>query len=281
MPHKIFITLLTDFGTADYFVAAMKGVILSAHPDAVIVDISHEIPPHDIATSAFTLLACYRDFPPGTIHVAVVDPGVGSTRRPIAIIAEGFTFVGPDNGLFSYILDRELHARVFRLSIETYFRPSPSTTFHGRDIFAPIAAALASGVTIAALGEEVSDPVRLEAPARCKRASDGVWNAAILHIDRFGNCVTNVARDEFPGDPVALRIEIGDHTISRLLRCYADAAANAGELFAIWGSAGFLEISAYCDSAAQRLRASRGSSVRVTIGAQPNLTDEDQQAGPH
>jgi S-adenosyl-L-methionine hydrolase (adenosine-forming) len=267
MPDKTVITLLTDFGTADYFVAAMKGVILSTHPAAEIVDISHEIPPHDIATAAFTLLACYGDFPPGTIHVAVVDPGVGSTRRPIAITAGGYAFVGPDNGLFSYILDREPDARVVHLSKETFFRPSPSTTFHGRDIFAPIAGALASGVTISALGEEISDPVRLEAPARCERASDGVWNAAILHIDRFGNCVTNVARAEFPADPVALRIEIGEHMVSRLLRCYADATGSAGELFAIWGSAGFLEISAYCDSAAQRLRASRGSRVRVTLAA--------------
>jgi S-adenosylmethionine hydrolase len=265
MPHKTVITMLTDFGTADYFVAAMKGMILSAHPDAVIVDISHEIPPHDIATAAFALLACYRDFPAGTIHLAVVDPGVGSARRPIAITAGGYDFVGPDNGLFSYILDREPDARVFHLSNETFFRPSPSTTFHGRDIFAPIAAALARGITISALGEEISKPVRLEAPARCERASDGVWNAAVLHIDRFGNCVTNLSRDELPEDPVTLRIEIGGKMISRLLRCYADAAGNAGDLFAIWGSAGFLEISAYCDSAAQHLGVSRGSPVRVTL----------------
>jgi S-adenosylmethionine hydrolase len=267
MPDKTVITLLTDFGTADYFVAAMKGVILTAHPDAVIVDISHEIPPHDIATAAFTLLACYRDFPAGTIHIAVVDPGVGSTRRPIAITAGGYDFVGPDNGLFSYILDHEPDARVFYLGKETFFRPYPSTTFHGRDIFAPIAAALAGGVTISTLGEEISNPVRLDAPARCGRAPNGVWNAVVLHIDRFGNCVTNLTREKLPADPAALRIEIGGQMISRLLRCYADAAGNAGELFAIWGSAGFLEISAYCDSAARRLRASRGSPVRVTLEA--------------
>src|SRR5437773_7397654 len=118
MPRRAIITLLTDFGAADYFVAAMKGVILSAHPDVALVDLSHGIPPHDVATAAFTLLACYRDFPAGTIHLAVVDPGVGSTRRPIAICAGGYTFVGPDNGLFSYILDRESDARVFHLSRE-------------------------------------------------------------------------------------------------------------------------------------------------------------------
>jgi S-adenosylmethionine hydrolase len=152
MPRKAIITLLTDFGTADYFVAAMKGVILSACPDVTLVDISHEIPPHCVPTAAFALLACYRDFPAGTIHVAVVDPGVGSGRRPIAIEAGGYTFVGPDNGLFSHVLDRESHARVFHLTREDCFRSTPSTTFHGRDIFAPVAACLAGGIRNCRLG---------------------------------------------------------------------------------------------------------------------------------
>src|SRR4030095_142154 len=146
MPADAIITLLTDFGGADYFVAAMKGVILSIQPGVTFVDISHEIPQHDVAAAAFTLLACHRDFPVGTIHLAVVDPGVGSERRPIAISAGGYTFVGPDNGLFSHVLDREPAARVVHLSRQKYFRPNPSTTFHGRDVFAPVAGALASGV---------------------------------------------------------------------------------------------------------------------------------------
>jgi S-adenosylmethionine hydrolase len=268
MPRKAIITLLTDFGTTDYFVAAMKGVILSAHPDVVLVDISHEIPAHSVATAAFTVLACYCDFPAGTIHLAVVDPGVGSTRRPIAIDAGGYTFVGPDNGLFSHVLDRESHARVFHLTRQDCFRSTSSTTFHGRDIFAPVAARLAGGIAISDLGDEIDDPVRLDFSARCKLSADGAWDAAILHIDRFGNCITNLTRDILPTETAnALMIEINGQKISQLHRCYAEAATGAGELFAIWGSAGFLELSAYCDSAAQRLRAARGNAMRVTVQA--------------
>jgi len=262
MAQRPVITLLTDFGTADYFVAAMKGVILSAHPGATLVDISHEIPAHDVAAAAFTLLACYRDFPAGTVHLAVVDPGVGSARRPIAICADGQTFVGPDNGLFSYILDREADARVFHLNKPGHFRHEVSTTFHGRDIFAPIVAALANDVALSALGDPVTDPVRLESPARCEPAADGVLNAAILHIDHFGNCVTSVTRDALPPHATP-EIEILGLTVGKLHRCYADAAGTPDEVFAIWGSAGFLELSLYCDSAARRLGASRGDLVLV------------------
>jgi S-adenosyl-L-methionine hydrolase (adenosine-forming) len=266
MAEKAIITLLTDFGTADYFVAAMKGVILTAHPGATLVDISHEIPPHDVATAAFTLLACYGEFPAGTIHLAVVDPGVGSARRPIAISAGGYTFVGPDNGLFSHILDREPDARVFHLSNRSHFRSAVSTTFHGRDIFAPVAAAVADGLAISALGEEVTDPVRLELPARCDPATEGVLNAVILHVDRFGNCVTNLTRDALPANAAgALLIEVRGHTVTRLHSCYADAGSTPDEVFAIWGSAGFLELSTFCDSAARRLGATRGDSVQVRV----------------
>jgi len=136
---KAVITLLTDFGTADYFVGAVKGAILSVNPQAVIVDLTHEIPPQDIAAGAFTLLAAYKTFPAGTVHVGVVDPGVGSTRRPVIVSANKQFFVGPDNGLFSYIYDREPGYQVFHVTAEKYFRPDPSSTFHGRDIFAPVA----------------------------------------------------------------------------------------------------------------------------------------------
>jgi S-adenosylmethionine hydrolase len=264
MPSNAIITLLTDFGTADYFVGAMKGVILSAQPEVTFVDISHEIPPHDVTTAAFTLLACYRDFPVGTIHLAVIDPGVGSERRPIAISAGGYNFVGPDNGLFSHVLDRESEARVFRLNRQEHFRAGPSTTFHGRDIFAPVAGALASGMAISELGDEINDPVRLAPLASCIFEGDGVWNAAIIHIDRFGNCVTNLAREALPAHVAgALTIDVNGRTITKVHRCYADAAND--QLFAIWGSAGFLELSAYCASAAQRLEASCGDPVRVAL----------------
>src|SRR5215207_9279919 len=168
------ITLLTDFGTADYFVGAVKGAILSVNPAAVIADITHEIPPQDIAAGAFTLLAAYKTFPAGTIHLTVVDPGVGSARRPIIVSAGEQFFVGPDNGLFSYIYDREPSHRAFHVTSDRYFRPEPSSTFHGRDIFAPIAAALSQGVATEEFGPEITDEVRLpslEIPTR------------IIHID--------------------------------------------------------------------------------------------------
>src|SRR5215207_1942260 len=160
-PSLPVITLLTDFGTADYFVGAVKGAILSVNPAATIVDITHEIPPQDVAAGAFTLLATYKTFPAGTIHVAVVDPGVGSTRRPIIVSANEQFFVGPDNGLFTYIYDREPSPRTFHVTADRYFRPEPSTTFHGRDIFAPVAAALSNGVAPEEFGPEIDDEVRL------------------------------------------------------------------------------------------------------------------------
>jgi len=259
------VTLLTDFGGADYFVGAMKGVLLSSDPEINIVDLTHEVPRHDITSAAFILLACYSDFPAGTIHLAIVDPGVGSKRRPIAIVLDSYAFIGPDNGVFSFVLDRHPDAQIVHLTKEGYFKANPSATFHGRDIFAPVAAALARGVPIGQLGEPISDPIRLEMRAECQRSADGCWNAVILHIDHFGNCVTSIPRETWASVvPVDLRIEINGQTIRKLRSYYADAADAHGELFAIWGSAGFLEISAFDDSAAQRLQVKPGERVRFT-----------------
>lgn len=235
------ITLLTDFGTADYYVGAVKGAILSVNPDAVIVDITHEVPAQDIETGAFLLLAAYKTFPRGTVHVAVVDPGVGSTRRPIIVSAGDQFFVGPDNGIFSYI---EPPHRTFHVTAEKYFRPDPSSTFHGRDIFAPVAAALSTGVSPEQFGLEINDVVKLpslETPLR------------IIHIDRFGNCVTNITGEKFEG------LTLNGRTISVLRNFYGEAPV--GEIFAIWGSAGFLEISMNGGSAAQVLSAKRGDPI--------------------
>ena len=242
------ITLLTDFGTADYFVGAVKGAILSVNPAAVIVDITHEIPPQDIAAGAFTLLAAYKTFPAGTIHVAVVDPGVGSTRRPIIVSVNEQFFVGPDNGLFSYIYDREPSHKTFHVTADRFFRSSVSSTFHGRDIFAPVAAALSNGVAPEEFGPGINDAVRLpllETPLR------------IIHIDRFGNCVTNITRDLSPRE-----IVVNGRTISEFRQFYGDGDDQS--LFAIWGSAGFLEISVNGGSAAKVLGAKRGDEVSLT-----------------
>ena len=246
------ITLLTDFGTADYFVGAIKGAILSVSPTVVIADITHEIPAQDIEAGAFMLLAAYETFPAATIHVAVVDPGVGSARRPIIVVANEQFFVGPDNGIFSYICDREPSHRVFHVTAEKYLRSNPSSTFHGRDIFAPIAAALSIGVTPEELGPEINDQVRLpslETPLR------------IIHIDRFGNCVTNIKREVFEGKVKS--VLINGKTINTLRNFYGEAVSGE-EIFAIWGSAGLLEISVNGGSAAQVLSAKRGDEVSFT-----------------
>ena len=260
------ITLLTDFGAADYFVGALKGAILSVNAQARIVDITHEIPAHDVRAGAFTLLAAYSSFPPGTIHVAVVDPGVGSARRPLLISTRSYFFVGPDNGLFSYACEREQDARVYHLTNEKFFRAPVCATFHGRDIFAPVAAALSNNVPPDAFGELIDDYVRL-APLRPVREAGAAWSGAIIHIDRFGNLVTNITRRELPGEEFGqgARLEIGGREISSFRRFYAEETGGAaGELFAIWGSAGFLEIAANCASAAGLLRAERGQTVRLT-----------------
>ena len=261
------VTLLTDFGASDYFVGAMKGAILAVNPLARIVDITHEIPAHDVQAGAFTLLAVYESFPPQTIHLAVVDPGVGSARRPLLIITREHLFIGPDNGLFSYVCEREaMPPRVYQLTNEKYFRPRVSATFHGRDIFAPIAGALSKGEPPAAFGELIDDQMRL-APLAPIHDAPGAWSATIIHIDRFGNCITNITRRELTEEQFAegARLEIGGREINSFRKFYAEEAQRgAGKLFAIWGSAGFLEIAANRASAARLLGAARGQLVRLT-----------------
>lgn len=244
------ITLLTDFGSQDYFVGAMKGAILSINPAAIIVDITHEIPPHNIRAAAFNLLASYKDFPAGTIHVAVVDPGVGSNRRPIVIECAQQVFVGPDNGIFSWVCEREKHFRAVHLTNQKFFRLSVSNTFHGRDIFAPVAASLSNGVAPEEFGPMIDDLIQLE-PLKPRTVDKGVTEASIIHIDRFGNCITNLTRDDFGEDGLSgTRLSVKGHEISSRREFFADSGANKGELFCVFGSAGFLEIAAQDYSAA-------------------------------
>ena len=261
-PSLPVITLLTDFGTADYFVGAVKGAILSVNPQAVIVDISHEIPPQDIETGAFILLASYQTFPAGTIHVAVVDPGVGSERRPIVVSINEQFFVGPDNGIFSYICDREPTHQAFHVTEEKFFRPSPSSTFHGRDIFAPVGAALSKGVEPEQLGSEIEDEVRLESLNPVVRKA-GKVQARIIHIDHFGNCITNITRDLF-NERKNAHLLINGKTIRDFRTFYGESTGS--NPFVIWGSAGFLEISINGGSAAKVLQAKRHDTVMLTTG---------------
>ena len=259
------ITLLTDFGSQDYFVGAMKGVILSINPAAAIVDVTHEIPPAEIRAAAFNLLSVHQEFPPGTVHVVVVDPGVGSSRRGVVVHCGGQFFVGPDNGVFSWVCERAGEFRAVHLINEKFFRHPISQTFHGRDVFAPVAAALsnkvdlANGVDLAEFGPAIYDLIQLES-LRPRTLDDGVTEARVIHVDRFGNCVTNLTRDDFGGGKVTAKVSVNGQEVSSFREFFADGIA-ADELFCLFGSAGFLEIAAQNSSAAKILGAQCGDPV--------------------
>lgn len=245
---------------------AMKGAVLRVNPQARIVDITHEVPPHDIYAGAFTLMAAYRSFPEKTVHVAVVDPGVGSERRPILVVSRDYFFVGPDNGLFGYVYELEAHVRVFHLTNERYFSEAVSPTFHGRDLFAPVAGAVSAGVEPSELGREITDYVRLESLA-VRVAGKGQIEAAVIHVDRFGNCITNITREGLTEEMLmkGARLLIGGREITSFRKFFAEAGADDGELFAVWGSAGFLEIAAFKTSAARLLGIERGEPVLLLV----------------
>ena len=255
------ITLLTDFGLKDYFVPAVKGVILGVNPEAHIVDITHEIPEHDIEAAAFTILAVAGSFPEGTIHLAVVDPGVGSSRKPLLILSGGQFFVGPDNGLFSYVMKDD--AVVYELTNTDYFRQPLSQTFHGRDVFAPVAAALSTGIKPETLGKRIEEWVTLP-PLKPKKLRDGL-EARVIQIDRFGNCITNLTPADIHAEEIGsiTQIKVGRKRIDSFRHFYGDNARGGKKPFAIWGSAGFLEISAENNSAAELLGVKRGQRLIV------------------
>lgn len=256
------ITLLTDFGLADHFVGVMKGVIATIAPRAAVVDITHEVPPYSITGGAFLLEQAWRYFPKGTVHIAVVDPGVGSERRPILVELAGHAFIGPDNGIFSFLL-ADAKAKVRHLDRPKFWLPKPSSTFHGRDIFAPAAAHLAAGTKPSALGTRITDALRSPALAPT-RVSRRTWGGTILHADRFGNLITNFRTAEF--DTLRNRpftLIAGAHTIELFASTYANCAP--GELTVIPGSAGFYEISLVQDSAARRTGLTAGSPVELTL----------------
>ncbi|MFL6257454.1 MAG: S-adenosyl-l-methionine hydroxide adenosyltransferase family protein [Pyrinomonadaceae bacterium] len=260
------VTLLTDFGTADYFAGALRGAVLASNPEAQVVDITHEVPPYDVEAGAFTLRAAFETFPAGTVHVAVVDPGVGSARRAIAVEGRGHTFVGPDNGLFGLVYERIGTFRVFQLTNAKYFRREVSQTFHGRDIFAPVGGALSRGVRAEELGPEVFDFVRLSSAA-VERAAGGTLVGAVLHVDRFGNLVTNITPEELDDEAFArgARLLVAGREVRRFRRFFAEEVEGAGEPFAVWGSAGLLEVAIFRDSAARVLGVKRGDKVEVNL----------------
>lgn len=263
---KALITLTTDFGEADYFVAAMKGVIYSINPEAEIVDLTHAIPPHDIYSAAFTLMCCYADFPKDTIHLVVVDPSVGSTRRPIMVMTDDHKFIGPDNGVFSYIYQRAHVNRIVHLTTEHYFRQPVSSTFHGRDIFAPCAAYASKLVDWRMMGMGISDSVRFNIPAPVVLSEQQI-RGTVLHVDRFGNLITNITPSELTEERIraGARVRIGKHENLRVLTHFAEA--NQNELFAYFGSVGLLELAVPRQSAARIAEARRGVEVEVVVPA--------------
>jgi hypothetical protein len=251
------ITLTTDFGLADGYVGIMKGVILSIARDVVLVDLSHDIPPQDVREGIFLLDGVAPYFPEGTIHLAVVDPGVGSQRRALVVHTARACYVGPDNGLFTRPL-AEIGAQVWELDRPEFWRPHVSSTFHGRDIFAPTAAHLAKGVPPAAMGRPIADPVRL-AIAGPARAADGAICGQVVHVDRFGNLMTDVPASWVAGE--GWQCGIAGETIRGLSDTYA--AAGPGALLALIGSGGTLEIAERNGNAARRLGVKAGEGVSL------------------
>ena len=248
------ITLTTDFGLADHYVGVMKGVIASIHPAATTIDISHEVRPYCVAEGAFRIVQAYRFFPRGTVHVVVVDPGVGGPRRPIAALAGGYYFVGPDNGVFSQVFEKET-AVVREVDVERYGRRPLSHTFHGRDIFAPAGAWLSRGVAFEQLGGLLSHPVTLPATTPVE-VEPSHWQGRILNIDRFGNLVTSFEAAQLRGRSGGFRLSVGQLEVRELVESYSDAPGE--EPFLIEGSSGYLEVSINQRSAAQRSAAQIG-----------------------
>lgn len=257
------ISLTTDFGTADGYAGTMKGVMLGICPEAALVDISHEIHPQAVQQAAHVLSTAVPYFTPGAVHLVVVDPGVGSERRPIAVQTGRATYVAPDNGVLSLALAQDPAHLAVHLTESRYHLAPVSATFHGRDIFAPVAAHLARGIALLDMGIEIpiSDlvPLPLRPP---EQQSDGSWWGTVLHIDRFGNLTTDIQAPIAMADPQSsISILVGDIQIVGLSRTYADVAP--GEMVAYVGSSGHLEIAVREGNAAVRLGLDVGAPVQV------------------
>ncbi|MFP3895836.1 MAG: S-adenosyl-l-methionine hydroxide adenosyltransferase family protein [Anaerolineales bacterium] len=253
------ITLCTDFGLGDGYVAAMKGVMLSIAPKARLVDISHQIAPQSVWEGAFVLRSAYAFFPLGTVHLVVVDPGVGSERRAVAVRVGGHLFVAPDNGVLGYILQEEREVEAVSLTNPAYWREAVSKTFHGRDIFAPVAAHLARGVPLEDVGEPLEELVGLDLPVP-ERQSGSTIIGHVIHIDGFGNVVTNIPASMLQED-ARWKVVAGEKQIIDLSSTYA--SARRGDPIALIGSHGFLEIAVREGSAARIAHLTVGDTVQA------------------
>jgi S-adenosylmethionine hydrolase len=258
------IAILSDFGSRDHYAGTMKGVILGICPEATIVDVTHEIAAHDVLEGALQLAATYRYFPTGTVFLVVVDPGVGSARRGIAAEAGDYRFVAPDNGVLTVALRETPPRKVVELSERRYAMPTVTRTFEGRDRFAPAAAWIAKGTQLAALGRPVTDYQRIDVPA--VDAGGAVLSGMVLHVDRFGNLVTNIDRRTFEAFAKhgPIRLVAGGHPVDRLVSTYAEI--GPGEVCALFGSSDHLELAANADSAAEKLGLGRRAVVEIARG---------------
>lgn len=256
------ITLTTDFGLSDHYVGVMKGVISTIAPDARVVDLCHELPRYGIAEAAFVVRQSYRYFPAETIHLVVVDPGVGSTRQVLLVEAAGCSFIAPDNGVLSQIFEAEPQHQARTVNIDSFSLKPQSQTFHGRDVFAPIAAYAAIGKPHADFGKTVHNPIRLPktTPEEIKK---GQWRGRVLSVDRFGNVVTSLPAEMLPTDGEKFLLQTETLDVTSSLKTYSDAKDN--EVFAIAGSSGYIEISIKKQLASRQHKIAVGDSVEFSL----------------
>ncbi len=254
------ITLTTDYGTNDHLVGTMKGVILKINPDVTIVDITHNVTPYDLLDGAMAIGSAYSYFPPKTVHVVVVDPGVGTERRPLLVSVQNQYFIAPDNGVLSMVFEREDNVVVRHANVEHYYLSPVSKTFHGRDVFSPVAAWLTKGWQTASMGDEITDYKKFSMPK--PKAADGGMKGVVLRVDAFGNLITNFRAEHLAANAEEngnFQMQLGSHTVSKLVDTFARGAA--GEPIAYIGSSGFIEIGINKGSAARSLALGRGTPV--------------------
>ena len=266
MPNRL-VTLTTDFGLNDHFVGTMRGVIFNINPQAQIVDICNAVNSFDVLDGALTIAQAASYFPSDTLHVVIVDPGVGSQRRPILVTNEKQVFLAPDNGVLSLVYERSERLSVRHVTAEHYFLQPVSQTFHGRDVFAACAGWLSKGVEVSKFGEEITDYIRFAAP-KPKPIDEKSFKGVVLKTDKFGNLITNITPKDIPQlfeeAPPAFKVTVGKAEITKMKNAYAQA--TPGELFGILGSMGYLEISANRAAANRLAGADRGSDVTVVLG---------------
>ncbi len=261
------VTLTTDFGEQDYYVGAIKGVILDVCPETEVIDLCHNVLPYDILDAAFTIAQSYRWFPLRTVHLVVVDPGVGSQRRPILVSGDRHFFIGPDNGVFSFIYPEQEKLTVWHITGDHYFHQPVSNTFHARDVFAAVAGWLAKGVEARQFGDEIEDYTKLSIP-KAQATGDKSWKGMVLKVDRFGNVITNIAAADCPAlfaEPTPpFKLSAGGKDITKLVPNYAEG--GQGEIFALLGSSGYLEIATNRGGAGKLLGLNRGAEVTLQLG---------------